>query len=199
MAEAAARITAIVPRYLAELGWMAEARAALTQQPGNDSTDAAVAIAETGDPSKAEEILRRQLKAHPEDTLWQECRGPQIRGAIEMARHRPDAAIEALRAVLGCDLRNLDQPDLRGRAYLALRKPELAAAEFQKILNHPGVEPLSHHLPLAHLGLARAYAMHGSDLPSSRAEYQKLLDVWKDADPGMPAKDQAARELAALR
>jgi serine/threonine protein kinase/tetratricopeptide (TPR) repeat protein len=198
MAEAAGRIGTVVPRYLAELGWMAEARAALTQQPADDSTDSAVAIAETGDPSKAEAVLRRQLKAHPEDTLWQECRGPQILGAIELAQHRPDAAIEALRAGAGCDLRNLDQPDLRGRAYLALRQPDLAAAEFQKILDHPGVEPLSHHLPLAHLGLARAYAMHG-DTPSSRAEYQKLLDLWKDADTGMPAKDQASRELAALR
>ena len=198
MAETAGRIGTGVPRYLAELGWTAEARAVLTQQPVDGSTDAAVAMAETGDPSKAEEMLRRQLKAHPEDTLWQECRGPQIRGAIELARHRPDAAIEALRAGLGCDLRNLDQPDLRGRAYLARRQPGLAAAEFRKILEHPGVEPLSHHLPLAHLGLARAYAMQG-DIPSSRAEYQKLLDFWKDADPGMPAKDQAARELAALR
>jgi tetratricopeptide (TPR) repeat protein len=198
MAETALHVETGVPRYLAELGWTAEARAALARQPADDSTDAAVAIAETGDPSKAEEMLRRQLKAHPEDTLWQECRGPQIRGAIELARHRPDAAIEALRAGLGCDLRNLDQPDLRGRAYLALRQPDLAAAEFRKILDHPGVEPLSHHLPLAHLGLARAYAMRG-DIPSSRAEYQKVLDLWKDADPGMPAKDQAARELAALR
>jgi eukaryotic-like serine/threonine-protein kinase len=198
MAETAGRIGTVVPRYLAELGWTAEARAALTQQPADDSTDTAVAIAETGDPAKAEEMLRRQLKAHPEDTLWQECRGPQIRGAIELARHRPDAALEALRAGLGCDLRNLDQPDLRGRAYLALRQPNLAAAEFRKILDHRGVEPFSHHLPLAHLGLARAYAMHG-DIPSSRAEYQKLLDLWKDADPGMAARDQAARELAALR
>ncbi len=197
MAETAGRIGSVVPRYLAELGWTAEARAAFTQQPADDSTDTAVAIAETGDPSKAEEMLRRQLKAHPEDTLWQECRGPQIRGAIELARHRPDAALEALRAGLGCDLRNLDQPDLRGRAYLALRQPDLAAAEFRKILDHRGVEPLSHHLPLAHLGLARAYAMHG-DISSSRGEYQKVLDLWKDADPGMPAKDQAARELAAL-
>ena len=198
MAEAAGRIGTVVPRILAELGWKSEARAALTQQPADDSTDAVVAIAETGDPSKAEEMLRRQLKARPEDTLWQECRGPQIRGAIELARHRPDAAIEALRAGIACDLRNLDQFDLRGRAYLALRQPDLAAAEFRKILDHPGVEPLSHHLPLAHLGLARAYAMRG-DIPSSRAEYQKLLDFWKDADPGMPAKDQAVREFAALR
>jgi hypothetical protein len=36
------------------------------------------------------------------------------------------------------------------------------------------------------------------DTAASRSEYQKLLDFWKDADSGMPAKDQAARELAAL-
>ena len=195
----AADVSAGVPRYLVELGWMAEARTMLTEQPpADDATNAIVAIAETGDPAKAEEMLRRQLKAHPEDTLWQECRGPQIRGAIALAGNRPGAAIEALRAGLGCDLRDFDQSYVRGSAYLAFRQPALAAAEFRKILDHPGVEPFSHHIPLAHLGLARAYAMQG-DVAASRAEYQKLLDLWKDADPGMPVKDQAARELAALR
>jgi hypothetical protein len=34
-----------------------------------------------------------------------------------------------------------------------------AATEFQKILDHRGVDPVSPLYPLAHLGLGRAYAL----------------------------------------
>ena len=50
---------------------------------------------------------------------------------------------------------------LRGRAYLAARQPDLAAIEFHKIVDHPTLDPLSHDLPLAHLGLARACVLQG--------------------------------------
>jgi len=48
---------------------------------------------------------------------------------------------------------------LRGQAYLTGHEGAAAAAEFQEILDHPGVvlnEPIG---ALAHLGLGRAYAL----------------------------------------
>lgn len=171
----------------------------LTQLPPlNDSEDLPVALAEVGDTAKAEEILRRELAAHPDDTIWQNVTGPLIRGAIALSRQQPEEAIEALRPAVAYDLRSFDTPDMRGRAYLAARKPEPAAIEFRKIIDHPGVDPMSHYLPLAHLGLARAYAMQGN-VAASRGEYEKLFALWRDADADLPAKNDAYLELANLR
>jgi tetratricopeptide (TPR) repeat protein len=73
-----------------------------------------------------------------------------------------------------------------------------AAAEFQKILDHRSLVwnfPLG---ALAHLGLARAYAMQG-DTAKARAAYQDFLTLWKDADPDIPIFKQAKFEYAKLK
>jgi hypothetical protein len=69
---------------------------------------------------------------------------------------------------------------LRGEAYVAAHQGSAAAAEFQKILEHPGVvvnEPIG---ALAHLGLARAYVLSG-DTTKSKTAYQDFFALWKDA------------------
>ena len=82
---------------------------------------------------------------------------------------------------------------VRGEAYLAAQQGAAAAAEFQKILDHPSLvvnEPIG---ALSHLGLARAYAMQG-DVPKSKAAYQDFLTLWKDADPDIAVLKQAKAE-----
>jgi len=86
---------------------------------------------------------------------------------------------------------------VRGEAYLAEHRGAAAAAEFQKILAHPGIvlnEPIG---ALAHLQLARAYAMQG-DTVKAKAAYQDFLNLWKDADPDVPILKQANAEHAKL-
>jgi eukaryotic-like serine/threonine-protein kinase len=51
---------------------------------------------------------------------------------------------------------------------------------------------------LAHLGLARAYAMQG-DTAKARAAYQDFLALWKDADPDIPVLAAAKSEYAKLK
>ena len=51
---------------------------------------------------------------------------------------------------------------------------------------------------LAHLGLARAYALRG-EKAKSRTAYQDFLALWKDADPDIPILQQAKVEYAKLR
>jgi hypothetical protein len=34
---------------------------------------------------------------------------------------------------------------------------------------------------------------------ASRDEYNKLLELWKDADPDLPAKNEVAAELERIR
>jgi len=68
-----------------------------------------------------------------------------------------------------------------------------AAAEFQKILDHRGVEPTNTQYALARLQLGRAYALQG-DAAKARAAYEDFLALWKDADPDIPILQQAKAE-----
>jgi eukaryotic-like serine/threonine-protein kinase len=73
-----------------------------------------------------------------------------------------------------------------------------AAAEFQKILDHPGVVQNEIIAALAHLGLGRAYAL-SNDSPMAKTEYQNFLSLWKNADPDIPTLKQAKAEYAKLK
>jgi ATP/maltotriose-dependent transcriptional regulator MalT len=86
---------------------------------------------------------------------------------------------------------------VRGEAFLTAHHGSEAAAEFRKIIDHRGIvanEPIG---ALAHLGLARAYALSG-DTAKARAAYQDFLTLWKDADPEIPILQQAKAEYAKL-
>jgi hypothetical protein len=117
---------------------------------------------------------------------------------------------------------------LRGEAYLAAEQGTAAAAEFQKILDHPGVVGNSLIGALAHLGLGRAYAaqaglpvaavydrramvydrrkedgarrapLQPDALAKARAAYKDFFTLWKDADPDIPILHQAKAEYAKL-
>ena len=88
---------------------------------------------------------------------------------------------------------------LRGEAYLEAKQgAAAAAAEFQKILDHPGVvgnEPIG---ALAHLGLGRSFALTG-DGAKAKSAYQDFLALWKNADPDIPILTQAKAEYAKLK
>jgi hypothetical protein len=72
-----------------------------------------------------------------------------------------------------------------------------AATKFQKILDHRGLVWNSPFSALAHLQLARAFAIQGNAL-KARAAYQDFLTLWRDADPDIPIFKQAKLEYAKL-
>jgi eukaryotic-like serine/threonine-protein kinase len=81
---------------------------------------------------------------------------------------------------------------------LAAHNGTAAAVEFQKFLDHRGIVlnfPLG---ALAHLGLARAYALSG-DTAKARTKYQDFFSLWKDADPDIPILKQAKEKYAKLQ
>ena len=102
----------------------------------------------------------------------------------------------------------------RGEAYLAASHGSEAAGEFQRLLDHPGIIVNCPIGALAHLGLARAYAVeaglsrHGENgsgkplrpdsLAKARAAYHDFLTLWKDADADIPILKQARDEYARL-
>ena len=88
---------------------------------------------------------------------------------------------------------------LRARADLAARQGAKAAAEFQKMLDHPSHDFFG--VPgniLPHLGLGRAYALRG-DRAKVRKAYQDFVTLWKDADPDIPIRKQAKAEYHELQ
>lgn len=88
--------------------------------------------------------------------------------------------------------------DLRGEAFLAADRGSEAAAEFQKILDHPGIVKNDLIGALAHLQLGRAYTMRG-DPVKARVAYRDFLAVWKDADRHTPILIVAKSEYAKLQ
>jgi tetratricopeptide (TPR) repeat protein len=85
----------------------------------------------------------------------------------------------------------------RGEAYLAARKGPEAAREYEKLLDHRQTMIGDPVAVLAHLGLARSYALSG-DANNARNQYKEFLDTWKDADPDLPVLHEARAELASL-
>jgi len=181
------------------------AQAALALAKGRDvEAISAIALGLAGDPAQAAQLAGLLGKNSPEDTIVQFNSLPAIR-ASNALRDDPRKAIEALAVSAPYELGQTTQivtfclypVYLRGEAYLAARQGAAAAAEFQKILDHPGLvqnEPIG---PLAHLGIGRANALAG-DTGKARSAYQEFLSLWKDADPDIPILKQARAEYAKL-
>jgi len=180
------------------------AAAALTLSLGRQAKAlAALAFARAGDTGRAQSLADGLNKRYPSDTLLQRYWLPAIHASIELARKNPSAALEALNGAsyeLGdvADGLQMCTVYLRGQAYLATHQGKEAAAEFQKFLDHRSIVLNSPLGALAHLGLARAYALQG-DTPKIRAAYQDFLALWKDADPDIPILKQAKAEYAKLQ
>ena len=87
---------------------------------------------------------------------------------------------------------------VRGLGFLAAHKGNEAAAEFRKVLDHPGVVVNDPVGSLARLQLGRAYALTG-DKGKAQAAYKDFLDVWKNGDREMPILRQAEDEYSRLR
>ena len=87
---------------------------------------------------------------------------------------------------------------LRGRAYLLGHDGNAAAAEFQKLRDHPGIAVNFVTEALAHLQIGRASAM-AANTGNARVAYQDFFTLWKDADPDIPILKEAKAEYAKLQ
>jgi serine/threonine protein kinase/Flp pilus assembly protein TadD len=192
----------------AEIGNVAAARQAVARAlalaPGRDvKVIAAIALARTGETSQSTSILESLQKSEPSNTYLKVYWFPVIEASIAMAQQQPDRALIALEPSLPYEL-GAPPPGLsmypayiRGLAYLAQKNGPAAAAEFQKFLDHSGVIQNFVLASLAHLQLARAYAISGNTA-KAKAAYQDFLTLWKNADPGIPILTEAKAEYAKL-
>ncbi|MGC2112046.1 MAG: hypothetical protein WA655_21185 [Candidatus Korobacteraceae bacterium] len=127
---------------------------------------------------KARQLADDLSRDSPNDTILQNYWLPTIRAAVELAKNNPERALELLRPATAVEL-GQSQPlvlgmmypaYLRGQAYLATGNGNEAVTEFQKIVKHRGLVVNYPLASLAHLGLARGYALQG-DTAKARAAY----------------------------
>jgi tetratricopeptide (TPR) repeat protein len=168
----------------------------------------AFALAVLHQSAQAHKIEVDLEKSYPEDTSVQFSYLPALRAlealnqgdaakALELTQVATpyDLAVPGTAFYAGSFFGAMYPVYVRGLAYSRLGRPREAAAEFQKILDHPGIvlnDPIG---PMARLQLARALSASG-DGAKSAAAYQDLLALWKDADPDIPVVQQARAESA---
>jgi eukaryotic-like serine/threonine-protein kinase len=182
-----------------------DADAALLLQSGRDvKLLTALTLARVGETAKAKRLIEHLERTTSTDTMLKLYCLPTIHGAIEIGKDNPAQGIRDLEAAVPYELGGtlafpyLSPVWVRGQAYLAARNGVAAAAEFQKMIDHPGIvlnQPIG---SLAHLELGRAYVLSGENV-KARAAYQHFLMLWKDADPDIPILIAAKSEYAKLR
>jgi serine/threonine protein kinase len=184
------------------------ASAALRLSDGRDAQFlAALALATAGDATRAQALTDDFSKRFSEDTIVQFIYLPTIRAQLALIHRDASKAIELLQPAAHYELGQTGNggvtPGLypvwvRGEAFRVSGQGSEAAREFQKILDHRGVvmfEPIG---ALAHLGMARAYALQG-DTAKAHVAYQDFFALWKDADPDIPILKEAKAEYAKLQ
>jgi eukaryotic-like serine/threonine-protein kinase len=164
----------------------------------------ALAFARAGDIEQAQKLADALSQDDPLNTVVQNYSLPTIRAAMKLHENDPATAVEILRPTVKYDLafadgfNDLYPAYIRGLAYLQMAEGRLAVAEFQKLLDHPGIVGRGVTGALSHLQLARAQKMMG-DQAAARKSYEDFLTLWKDADTDIPIYQQAKAEYARLR
>jgi serine/threonine protein kinase/Flp pilus assembly protein TadD len=195
----------------AEFGNAAAAKqgvaAALALSQGRDvKLLCALALARANDAARARSLVDELEKNYESQTMVKVYWLPTIKAAIELNANNAAQTLVFLEAAAPYELGEPPQFQLgtlypayiRGEAQLMGRNGAAAASEFQKFLDHRGVTinyPLG---ALAHLGLARGYALAG-DTAKSRTAYQDFFALWKGADPDIPILKEAKAEYAKLQ
>ena len=180
---------------------------ALTLAPGRADVKlfAALTLARIGEIARAKQLVKELERDHPSDTLLKRYWLPTVKAALEVSRNNSSQALSLLEPAVPYELATPPELQIgtlfpvyvRGQAQLMAHNGAAAAKEFLKFEDHRGVTvnfPLG---ALAHLGLARAYALAG-DTTKAKTAYQYFFALWKDADPDIPILKKAKAEYAKL-
>jgi serine/threonine protein kinase/tetratricopeptide (TPR) repeat protein len=181
--------------------------AALALAPGRDvKLLAALTLARIGETAGAKAVVEELEKNEPSNTVLKVYWLPTIKAAMELNGQNSTQAVVDLEAAAPYELGGpppiqsgtMYPVYIRGQARLAALNGAAAATEFQKFLDHRGLS-LNYPLgALAHLGIARAYALSG-DTAKAKTAYNDFFTLWKDADPDIPILQQAKAEYAKLK
>jgi tetratricopeptide (TPR) repeat protein len=133
-----------------------------------------------------------------------------LEGEILMAERKPEGVVKALLKAAGFSYRGITdvgdlvdyhlplEKDALARAYKAMGETDKAIAEYRRLMTiGPSNQVRQLIPPIYHFRLARLFEDKG-DKVSACEHYQKFLEIWKDADPGLPEPEDARKRLAGL-
>lgn len=184
-----------------------DATEALALEAGRDAKVlAAMTFARIGETTRAKRLFEELKTTYPSNTMLNLYWLPTVNAAIKLREGDAAQAIALLKSVEPYEL--AEQPSLqlgtlypaylRGQALMRTHDGAAATVEFQKLLDHQGIVRNFVTGALAHLQLARAYAI-AHDIPKARVAYQGFFAFWKDADPDIPIFVAAKSEYAKLK
>ena len=193
----------------ANLGNLQEAHQKLSEAlaASEDSGTRAVCmavLAQLGDVARGQQIAEELARENPSDTMLNKVAIPVAQAWIDLQRNQPAQAVAHLEISAPYEFGSGPASAgyainyVRGEAYLRMKDGVRAAAEYRKILDHRGTDPMDGSYTLSHLGLGRAYALQGN-VPSAKSAYQDFFALWKDADPNIPILKQAKAGYAKLQ
>jgi serine/threonine protein kinase/tetratricopeptide (TPR) repeat protein len=91
------------------------------------------------------------------------------------------------------------EQDVLARAHRKTGNIDKAIEAYLKLLTFdPSSQDRRLHIPVYHCRLARLYEEKG-EKDKAVAQYRIFLDLWKDADPGIPEFEDARKRLAGLK
>ena len=168
---------------------------------------AGFALGLSGDAARAEELAAKLNKAHPEDTQVQATYVPTLRALAALARNDPRTAIDLLESNRPYEFGipplafihfygNMYPLYVRGLAFLKMNRGKEAVAEFNRLLEHPGLyigDPVE---AATRFQLARAWALAG-DPGEAEKSSRDFLALWANASPDLPLFKQAKADAAA--
>ena len=186
------------------------AMAALTRSNGRDVEFAAgLALGLAGGHPRMDALAGDLEQRFPEDTFAKFTYVPVLRGLAALRRGSPDDIVERLQVALPYELAatalnhssyylgGLHSAYVRGEALMIARRHAEAVAEYQKILDHPGIVGADPIGVLAHLQLGRVFARAG-ETAKAKAAYEAFLAHWTNADADIPILKRARAEYARL-
>jgi len=160
--------------------------------------NSAIALAVAGEDKRAAKLVDEVARQRPYDTLVQFVSVPLVKAQIEINHGNPAKAIDLLDGAMIYARVNTAVLYVRGNAYLKAGQGGEAVQTFQRMLELRNVLPIDPLIPLAHLGLGRAYSLQ-NDAVHSRIAYQDFLAQWKDADADVRLLQQAKAEYGKVQ
>ncbi len=169
----------------------------LSQSP-NVVLNCATALALAGENARAAKLADDVAQKRPYDTMVQFVEVPLVKAQIELNQGNPTKAIDLLDGALVYARANSGVLYVRGNAYLKAGRGSDAVQAFQRLQDLKSIINIDPVMPLAKVGLARAYVM-ADDKARARVAYQDFLALWKDADPNVPLLREIKAEYARLQ